>query len=71
MRGVGNASTNGGYALEKSEQGARGVAKVSFNAKWALDRLQTLIYRYACKHCRAGEGFIADKNAKELSHKTT
>lgn len=69
MRGVGNVGTNGVGGgcpmLEKSESGARGVAKVSFNAKWALDRLQTLIYRHTCKRCKAGKRFIADNKSKE------
>lgn len=32
--------------LEKSERGTRGTAKVSFKAKWALDKTQKLIYRH-------------------------
>lgn len=49
MRGVGSVGTNGGYMLEKSEWGTRGIAKVSFKAKWALDRAQKLIYTHTCR----------------------
>lgn len=40
MRGIGSVRANGG-TLEKSKQGAGGIAKVSVKAKWGLDKAQT------------------------------
>lgn len=46
MRGTGRVGTDREGALEKSKWGAGGLAKVSFKAKWALDRAQMLIYTH-------------------------
>lgn len=62
-----------GGTLEKSKWGAGGIAKVSFKAKWALDRAQTLIYTHR-QHCspsyktKAGEFHVTDKKSKQWSH---
>lgn len=39
-----------GGTLEKSKWGAGGIAKVSFKAKWGLDRAQTPIHTHTHKH---------------------
>lgn len=47
-----------GGTLEKSKWEAGGIAKVSFKAKWSLDKAQTLVYTHKCSRSyqtQAGE----------------
>lgn len=50
-----------GGSLEKSEWGAGGIAKVSFKAKWGLDRAQILIYTHTYTHTQHHTGSYQTK----------
>lgn len=65
MRGTGRVGTDREGALEKSKWGAGGLAKVSFKAKWALDRAQMLIYTHTHKRAKQPYARLVSKPRRE------